>query len=317
MHTATLRARVLDTSPPQLEAIGTFGTMPPPRLTVVTDGTTGTGMDTAASPLDRHLAWCRAINLRPGTIYQRRRVLTRLGAWLDGRDLIDATRTDLAGWLTSRPILPESRATELSHLRGFYRWAVVEGLVLADPTALMRRPHLPRRLPRPMPTAVLADGLDRAPERVRLALMLAAYAGLRACEIAQLRGEHIDRERGVIVVHEGKGGGMSTVPLHPLLADELDHWPARGPVWPRGDALAGHAAPHLVSAAVNRWLHRQGSLATLHQARHWFGAEAYRATGRDLRVTQELLRHRSPVSTALYTWIDPADGASAVARIAA
>ena len=68
---------------------------------------------------------------------------------------------------------------------------------------------------------------------------------------------------------------------------------------------AGPAPAYLVSQTVNDWMHRRGYGDTLHQARHWFGTEAYRSSGRDLRTTQELLRHRSVVSTQIYTALDP------------
>lgn len=47
-------------------------------------------------------------------------------------------------------------------------------------------------------------------------------------------------------------------------------------------------------------------------SRHRFATAVYQTSGRDLRTTQELMRHATPVSTAIYTWIDPADGAAAV-----
>ena len=54
-----------------------------------------------------------------------------------------------------------------------------------------------------------------------------------------------------------------------------------------------------------------GVPATLHQLRHRFGTHAHRHS-RDLRVTQELLRHRSPNSTAIYTFVSSIDTRRAV-----
>jgi integrase/recombinase XerD len=45
-----------------------------------------------------------------------------------------------------------------------------------------------------------------------------------------------------------------------------------------------------------------GSNATAHQLRHSFGTAVLRSS-HDLRVTQELLRHSSPASTAIYTQV--------------
>ncbi|MEZ5372413.1 MAG: tyrosine-type recombinase/integrase [Microthrixaceae bacterium] len=61
-----------------------------------------------------------------------------------------------------------------------------------------------------------------------------------------------------------------------------------------------------------RLLRSCGIDATIHQLRHRFATAVYQTSGRDLRTTQELLRHATPVSTAIYTWVDPADATQAV-----
>ncbi len=264
----------------------------------------------------RHLTHLAYRNLRPGTIAQRRRALTRLTRSLGGTSLLEATTDELLAFL-DRPMQPEGRATEISHLRGFYRWAVLEGFTDADPTMRLVRPRLRRRLPRPIPDGDLAMAFDLAPERVRVMLHLAAYAGLRACEIAGLRGEDVllDQRPPLLLVAEGKGGGMSSVPLAPVLVDLLAAMPRRGWLFGRRDGRPGPLPAHRVSQVANLYLHSIGIDHTLHTCRHWFGSHAYRTTGRDLRATQELLRHRSPVSTAIYTFVDPGPLVDAVAAL--
>ncbi|MDQ3403550.1 MAG: tyrosine-type recombinase/integrase [Actinomycetota bacterium] len=266
--------------------------------------------------IGRHLTHLTYRNLRPGTIDQRRRALRRLARHLGDRDLLTASTDDLVAFL-DRPLQPEARATEISHLRGFYRWAIFDGLVRLDPTMRLVRPRLPRRLPRPMPDGDLAMALELAPERVGPILHLAAYAGLRACEISGLRGDHVllDQDPPLLLVAEGKGGGMSSVPLAPVLVDLLVTMPRRGWLFPRFDSQPGPTPPHRISQLANRYLHGIGVDHSLHTCRHWFGSHAYRTTGRDLRATQELLRHRSPISTAIYTFVDPGPLVHAVAAL--
>lgn len=140
---------------------------------------------------------------------------------------------------------------------------------------------------------------------------------LRAKEISGLRGEHIQwhLDPPILIVEEQKGGDMGAVPLAPVLVDELAGHPRTGWVFPRRDGKPGPTPPWLVSRLCNDHLHSIGITHTLHTARHRFGTQVYRASGRDLRLTQELLRHKTPVSTAIYTWVDPADGAQAVTRL--
>lgn len=258
---------------------------------------------------------CRRRNLRPGTIDQKRRCLARLTRHLGG-DPADATHDQLVAFL-DRLDQPEARATELSHLRTFYRWAVAEGHLGVDPSARLVRPRVPRRLPRPIPTNDLAVALDTAPERVRPWLVLAAYAGLRACEIARLRGQDLlwENDPPLLVVDEGKGGHMGAVPMCPTVAAELAGMARSGWLFPRRDGQPGPTPAHVVSRLANGHLHGLGITHTLHTLRHWFGTQTLRANGGNLRETQELLRHQSPVSTAIYTWVDPRAAAATVGEL--
>ncbi len=266
--------------------------------------------------MGRYLDDCRRRNLRPGTITQKRLALRRLYRAVYPTPLLEVTHEQLVAHL-DRLDQPESRATETSHVRTFYRWAVIEGLLVVDPAARLIRPRVPRRLPRPMPTNDLAIALDTAPERVRPWLALAAYAGLRACEISGLRACDLmwENDPPLLVVDQGKGGHSRAVPMAPTLALELAGLPRTGWLFPKRDGTTGPTPPHLVSRLSNQHLHGLGITHTLHTLRHWFATETLRINGGDLRQTQELLGHQSPVSTAIYTWVDPRAAAATVAEL--
>jgi len=74
-----------------------------------------------------------------------------------------------------------------------------------------------------------------------------------------------------------------------------------------------HAA-HEVSLAISAYLRRLGVPASAHQLRHWFGTSIYGST-HDLRLTQELMGHQSPVTTAGYTAWSPDVGVTAVTAL--
>lgn len=257
--------------------------------------------------VEDHLRFLGRRNLRPSTISQRRLALRRLGRAMDPAR---ATTDDLERWLDEREMGPEARACEISHLRGFYKWAVKEGRLASNPALELVRPKIARRLPRPMPEPDLQMAVEMAPEPIRSMLLIAAFAGLRACEISRLEGEHVHLSSKVLLVVEGKGGGMSSVPIYPALVPVFRRLPRYGPLFFLTDGRT--MRPHNVSHWCNRYLHSLGIQHTLHSLRHRFGTCAYEASGRDLRTTQELLRHRTPVSTALYTWVSPGHLADAV-----
>lgn len=265
--------------------------------------------------VQRHLDAVTRRNFRPSTVEQRKRVLRRLRRALDV-EILDAGRDDLALWFNALTVTPASRATELSHVRGFYQWAVFEEILEVDPTSRLRRPELARRRPRPMPDGDVARALDGAPDRVRPWLYLAAYAGLRACEISGLQAGDLlwDSVPPIILIEEQKGGDQASVPMGGPLVEVLRDCglPATGWLFPRRDDADGPTPPHLVSRHSNNYLHGLGITHTLHTLRHWFGTNIYKTSGRDLRQTQELMRHRTPVSTAGYTFVDPGEAVHSV-----
>ncbi len=150
-------------------------------------------------------------------------------------------------------------------------------------------------------------------------LWLAAYAGLRAHDMAQLRGEHLlwDRDPPMIFIEDSKGGKARTVPMSPHFSLLRSCLPATGWCFPYVDGTAGHITAHYVSKMCNDYLHSLGIVETLHQLRHWAITEWYRSSDRDLVVTQALAGHEHIGTTRLYTWTDPGLPAEAVGKMRA
>ncbi|MFR9758230.1 tyrosine-type recombinase/integrase [Streptomyces sp. TR06-5] len=65
-------------------------------------------------------------------------------------------------------------------------------------------------------------------------------------------------------------------------------------------ALWEGVRPERVSRTVARLASGLGIRMRYHQLRHRFGTAVYRASGRDLLLTQRLMRHASPATTAGY-----------------
>lgn len=272
--------------------------------------------------LSSHLDDMRWRNRRTSTIQQRVYTLARFARFI-GHDPLDATSEEVGAFRdrptrARRPQQANSQKAELSHLRAFFKWAVLAELRDDDPTARVPLPRLSRALPHPLPEKELARAIATAPDRIRPMFYLAAFAGLRACEIANLRGEDIWWHASpALLVVEGKGGDEQSVPIHPILEPVLRALPRRGWLFPRFDGEPGPNKPHRISQLCNAHLHRMGTHLTLHSCRHRFGTLVHRSTGGDLRMTQELMRHKSPVSTAIYTLVDVTAAAGAVAGIPA
>lgn len=250
------------------------------------------------------------------TIEERDKILNLLTTWIGHKSLIDLDRDDINEWLDSRPLAPRSRTNYISALHCFYSWCVDEGHLASDPTIRIRRPNLPRVVPRPMSDDDLSYAIRAAPPRMRAWLCLAAYEGFRCKEIAGLRREDVmDRHNPPIIrVWNGKGGHEAILPLNPETARSLRlaGLPSRGFVFTK--ASGAPLKPSSVSKTGNAYLHSLGIEGTMHMLRHWFGTAVWALT-KDMRVTQEMMRHSHPGTTAGYAAFDAELAAEAVARV--
>jgi site-specific recombinase XerD len=263
------------------------------------------GMSGGRSPdplIEAWLTWMASGFTAESTIRQRRYIL---GAFAREYPLVDATGADVEEYVGRSRRGPEARKSVLATLRSFYRWALARGLVDHDPTLLARSIHVPAGVPKPVPEAVLARALAKADEATRLMLTLGAYAGLRLSEIAAVNSRDVS-ETGLRVL--GKGAKVRRVPVHPLLAPQLEFtgWAFPSPLDPDH-----HVSRDYVSSRVEAVL----SGHTTHSLRHRFATSAYRAT-KDLRAVQMLLGHTSPTTTALYVLVDEDSLVAAVNAVA-
>jgi integrase/recombinase XerC len=185
-----------------------------------------------------------------------------------------------------------------------------------DPTTPIEPPRVPKKLPRPIDDDNLDVALQMADPRMRAWLSLACFEGFRCMEIAQLRREdiHDSHSPPLIRVIDGKGGKEAVLPLHPDVLDALRAYgmPESGPVFlsSRGRPFA----PATVSGYVAEFLHGLGLHDTAHRLRDWFGTKVY-AKDHDLRVTQEMMRHSDPSSTAGYVAFDNPSAVEAVTHL--
>jgi integrase/recombinase XerC len=267
--------------------------------------------------IERHCGHLARLNRRPGTIYQRRRALERLSRWVSGGNLLDATLDELRDFLdrsqrNGLPLSVSARAAETSHIYGFFRWAVIEGHRPDDPTVRLERPRRVRGLPRPMPDDHVALALTTAESPYREWFYLAAYAGLRACEVAALRGE--DRWGEMLIIRDGKGGKPATVPIAPVLRPVIAGLPRHGQWFPHGHDPDRPVTASQLQRRANRWLHEHGIPETFHSLRHVFGTRVYQAT-HDLLLTRDMMRHASVSSTQGYTLLEHDAGLAALALL--
>lgn len=238
--------------------------------------------------LDQYSATQRAAGRSPGTINLHRHYLRGLAAvqplpWtVTYLDLVDYLGRD--GWA------PETRKSARAAIRGFYRWGVGVGYVERDPADRLPAVTVPKAAPRPAPE-LLVESLVKRDDRVGFMARLAAYAGLRASEIARVRGS--DLLDGDVLRVLGKGQKVRYVPVvnRRLLVQlrDLTGWAFPSPAG--GHLTPGHVGRLLSESLPQGW--------TAHTLRHRFATVAYDGT-RDLLTVSELLGHARPETTQRY-----------------
>jgi integrase/recombinase XerD len=257
--------------------------------------------------LERWAAWMRAAGRSPRTIKTRLSGIETLSRHAGVTSVTAITAEHVTAWLGECEA-PWTRCTYWVTVRCWVGWALAEGIICADPTARLAAPRTPKCVPRPVSDAVIRRLLDAGstPHRTRTYIALAALAGLRVHEIAKVRGEDIEPAGWLFV--DGKGGTRCAIPLHPQLAAIAATMPPVDWWFPHNGS---HVSGEWVSTCIRRALRAVGSNATAHQLRHSFGTAVLRSS-HDLRVTQELLRHSSPASTAIYTQVADVDKVDAI-----
>lgn len=214
------------------------------------------------------------------------------------------TRDQLSQFLGRPGLARWTRTTYFTQLRSFYEWAVDEELLTRSPMVKMRKPRARMGVPRPAPLEAFHRLLAGA-EPWATGVALAGYAGLRMAEICRLHREDVTAEHITVM---GKGGREANVPTHPLLWARLRDRPAGLLVPDRYGEPYGRRA----CWAFNRHVRSLGlAPVTMHQFRHLYGTMLLRQT-QNLRLVQELMRHASPATTAIYTEVSEPERSAAI-----
>lgn len=288
---------------------------------------------TVARELRRFLELLKARGLHRKTVRGYAIALDALTRFLRERggktDLRELTREDLLEHLLFLERHEGLASPTLSHrlhrLRRSFAHLQEAGLLLEDPTAGLKR----RVVRSPLRTwldeqevrALLgASCLSRRVEvRDRAALEVLYSTGLRVSELVALELEDLDLTDGYVTVRTSKNGEGRTVPLGQVaitaleryLADVRRAWVSRAHGASARVFLTRTGRP-VVAGEIGKAVHRHALRAGItkraspHVLRHSFAVHLLRR-GASIRHIQEMLGHRTPRSTEVYTHLLPLD----------
>lgn len=271
------------------------------------------------------LTWQRVEKgLAENTLAAYRRDLAKFTAWAEKkkRAAADVTRDDVADFLGSlyrAGLDSRSVARHLVSLRGFFRWALAEHAIAADPTENIESPRVWKRLP----GCLSLDEVERllaAPDaktaygaRDRAMLELLYSTGLRVSELCGLRLADLDR-RGGVVRALGKGSKERLVPVgrqalaavEAYLRDARPRLTGGRPAvpWLFLNHRGGRMGRIGFWKRLRQYARRAGLRGPLspHKLRHSFATHLLER-GADLRSVQMMLGHADISTTEIYTHV--------------
>lgn len=266
------------------------------------------------------------------------------------RDLTPAAldRTSIRGFLADVHAQGQSRATaarKLAAVRTFLRYLRREGVIDADPAALIATPKREVRMPahlseQEMVALLAAPAHDEPLGRRDHAILELFYAsGLRLSELAGLDIDAVNLSAKMVRVL-GKGGKQRLVPFNTSTASAIrrylrdrellvrpgpprsEHGQQRGRLggpFARREAREGGRQPlfvnyrgtRLTARSIDRLVRRYMAACSTrlgispHALRHSFATHLLQR-GADLRVIQELLGHARLSTTQRYTHVNAA-----------
>ena len=252
-----------------------------------------------------------------------RRDLTLYARWLaakTGRSLDETRESDLRDHAVARHASSTATSSNrrLTVFKRYFRWAVRERRVAADPTLKLLGAKQALRVPGTLSEAQV-EALLAAPAtdtplglRDRTMLELTYASGLRVSEIVSLKTVHLSLADGALRV-TGKGAKERLVPF----GEEAHAWIRRYLADARAAILGRQASDALFVTARGGPMTRQmfwklvkahavkagiGSPLSPHTLRHAFATHLLNH-GADLRAVQMLLGHADISTTTIYTHV--------------
>ena len=264
--------------------------------------------------------------LSKNTLAAYRQDLSLYAIWLTGRarGLLQTTEVDMQAYFSEKHATTKATTANrrLTVFKRYFRWALREGLVQADPTLKLQSAKQALRVPKTL-TEAQVEALLAAPDtslalgvRDRTMLELMYASGLRVSELVTLKTLNVSLNDNVLRVM-GKGSKERLVPFGEVASGWLRQYLGGA----RAELLAGKQTddlfitvrgtnPGTAMSRVMFWMvvkkHAAAAGITVplspHTLRHAFATHLLNH-GADLRAVQMLLGHADISTTTIYTHI--------------
>lgn len=285
-----------------------------------------------AAYVARYIEWLQVHNYAAPTVLNRQMYLGYFVSWCAERGLTqprEITKPILERYQRSlyqhrkrngEPLTFRGQHARLVPIRALFKWLARQNHLLYNPASELELPRLEQRLPKHVLTKseveqVIAQPDTSEPMGMRDRAILETFysTGMRRSELLDLSIFDIDRERGTVMIRQGKGKKDRMIPIGERAVRWIDRY--QNQVRPelaigRGNSTLfltsqGEAfTPDRLTQLVRRYVESAdtGKSGSCHLFRHTM-ATLMLENGADIRYIQAMLGHAELSTTQIYTQV--------------
>ena len=280
----------------------------------------------------RYLEWLRVHNYAEPTVENRELYLGYFVAWCVERGLTqprEITKPILERYqralyhlrkANGEPLTFRGQHARLVPIRGFFKWLARQNHLLYNPASELELPRLEHRLPKHVLTTSEAEQVLRRPDlnepigvRDRAILETLYSTGMRRRELMGLSLFDLDRERGTVMIRQGKGKKDRMIPIGERAINSIDRYqndvrPALVVGRMNATLFLTHTGepftPNRLTQLVRGYVRAAnlGKSGSCHLFRHTM-ATLMLENGADIRYIQAMLGHAELSTTQIYTQV--------------
>ena len=280
----------------------------------------------------RYLEWLQVHNYAAPTVQNRQSYLGVFVAWCSERGLAtprEITKPILERYQRSlythrktngEPLTFRAQHARLIPVRAFFKWLARQNYLLYNPASEIELPRLEHRLPKHVLTKSEVEQVLAQPDtseamglRDRAILETFYSTGMRRSELMGLGLFDLDRERGTVMIRQGKGKKDRMIPIGERAIAWIDRYQTQVRpelVIERGNATlfltqAGESfTPDRLTQLVRGYVEAAdtGKSGSCHLLRHTM-ATLMLENGADIRYIQAMLGHAELSTTQIYTQV--------------
>lgn len=280
--------------------------------------------------LQQNLMWLRVHNYSEATIATREKYIRMFLRWALERELrypsqitkpiLESFQRHLFHYRKKdgNPLAWNSQISHLREVRQYFEYLAKENHIPFNPAASLELPKQPQTLPKAVLSADEAERVMQQPDlttphglRDRAILEVFYSTGIRRMEVCNLNIEHVDVNRRVLEIRQGKGKKDRFVPIgmRALLwiARYVEHAREKLLLDPKEPTLfvtihGDRMNPDSLTEYVRRYIKESGVTkeGSCHLFRHSM-ATLMHDNGADIRHIQAILGHANLNTTQIYT----------------